>query len=281
MKNLPSILNIWSGAIYQEIDIDRIDTVVTNDDFNFMEQAAQCYLVEYDNDIWSWKLFSSFPYEYDLGKFFFTELMKEDPPNDINRYFNDAKLENPKIWNTALTLVDLKKQTPPVFFKNYEGQTEKSSHLFIYRETFDNTCTVFRGGLTLINSMSGIAPQWLNVFDTHAPRRRDKLKLFTPLPSNLSEDDLQNKAIPDISQSLGTELMAEHLGHAVRKKFNGSINAHININAKMMGGKFLVSEEKARQMIEDWIEKTDFDLFENDTKIGMKFLTEVIPNIID
>ena len=69
MKNLSTILNIWSGAIYQEIDIDRIDTVVTNDDFNFMEQAVRCYLVEYDNDIWSWKLFSSFPPEYDLGKF--------------------------------------------------------------------------------------------------------------------------------------------------------------------------------------------------------------------
>ena len=55
--------------------------------------------------------------------------------------------------------------------------------------------------------------------------------------------------------------MSEHLGLAVRKGFNGSINAHININAKMMGGKFLVSEDKARQMIKNWIEKTDFELF--------------------
>ena len=281
MIDSSTILNIWAGAIYQETDIDRIDALVTDDDFHFMEQAARCYLVKYDNDIWSWRLFSSFPPEYGLGKSLFTGLMKEDTPNYNNRYFNDAEVENPKNWNTALTLVDIQNQPPPVFFKNYEGQTEKSSHLFIYRETFDNICTVFRGGLTLINSMSGIAPQWLNIFNTHAPRVIDRLKLFIPLPSDLSEDDLKNEAIPNISQFLGTKEMAEHLGYAVRKKFNGSINAHININAKMMGGKFLVSEEKARQMIEDWIETTDFDAFENDEKIGMKFLTEVIAEIID
>ena len=34
-------------------------------------------------------------------------------------------------------------------------------------------------------------------------------------------------------------------------------------------------------MIKDWIEKTDFELFENDAEIGMKFLTDVIAKIID
>ena len=107
------------------------------------------------------------------------------------------------------------------------------------------------------------------------------MKLFIPMQSDLSLEELTNNAIPDISRALGTTAMSEHLGLAVREGFNGSINAHININAKMMGGKFLVSEDKARQMIEDWIEKTNFELFENDAKIGMKFLTDVIAKIID
>ena len=107
------------------------------------------------------------------------------------------------------------------------------------------------------------------------------MKLFIPMQSDLSLEELANKAIPDISRNLGSTAMSEHLGLAVRKGFNGSINAHININAKMMGGKFLVSEDKARQMMKDWIEKTDFELFENDAEIGMKFLTDVIAKIID
>tara|TARA_B100001057_G_scaffold494151_1_gene590123 strand:+ start:1752 stop:2075 length:324 start_codon:yes stop_codon:yes gene_type:complete len=107
------------------------------------------------------------------------------------------------------------------------------------------------------------------------------MKLFTPMPSDLSNDKLENVAIPDISQFIGSNELAKHLGIAVKEGFNGSINAHININARMMGGKFQVSEEDARIMIEDWIKKTDFDLFKNELDIGMKFLTEVISKIVD
>jgi len=107
------------------------------------------------------------------------------------------------------------------------------------------------------------------------------MKLFIPMPSDLTDDKLENVAIPDISQLIGSKELSEHLGLAVREGYNGSINAHININARMMGGKFQVSEDAARLMIEDWIENTDFDLFENDAQIGMKFLTEVIAEIVD
>jgi len=181
MKNSSKILNIWSGAIYQETDINRIDTVVTEEDFNYMQQAARCYLVEYDNHIWSWKLFSSFPPEFGLGKTFVTEEMKEDPPSEINRYFNDAKQEDQSFWNTALTLVDIQNKPNPVFFKDYQGQTENPSHFFMYRETFDNRFSIFRGGLSLTNSMNEVATQWLNLFETHAPLIENSFKTKTPL----------------------------------------------------------------------------------------------------
>ena len=101
------------------------------------------------------------------------------------------------------------------------------------------------------------------------------------MPSDLSPKKLENEAIPKISQRIGTSEFSEHLGLAVKEGYNGSINAHININARMMGGKFLVSEDVAREMINSWIQKTNFDLFENDFDIGMKFLTEVIAKIVD
>ena len=176
MKKSSEVLNIWSGTIFQETDINRIDTLVKEEEFNFMKQAVRCYLVEYDNHIWSWKLFSSFPPEFNLGKVFVTEEMKEDPPIEINRYFNDAKQEDQSFWNTALTLVDMKNQRLPIFFQDYQGQTENYSHCFMYRETFDIRCSVFRGGLSLINSVNKVAPQWLNIFETHAPLLRNDNK---------------------------------------------------------------------------------------------------------
>ena len=111
--------------------------------------------------------------------------------------------------------------------------------------------------------------------------KKNSWKLFIPLPSDLSEDKLANVAIPDISKYIGTEYMAEHLGIAVREGNNGSINAHININAKMMGGQFLVNEEEARIIIENWIKDTDLNTFKNDKDLGMEFLTKVIAKIVD
>ena len=101
------------------------------------------------------------------------------------------------------------------------------------------------------------------------------------MPSDLTYDKLENVAIPDISQFIGSEELAEHLGIALKEGYNGSINAHININARIMGGKFQVSEEAARLMIDDWIKRTDFELFKNEVDIGMTFLTEIISKIVD
>ena len=39
----------------------------------------------------------------------------------------------------------------------------------MYRETFDNRFSIFRGGLSLTNSMNEVATQWLNLFENHAP----------------------------------------------------------------------------------------------------------------
>ena len=54
------------------------------------------------------------------------------------------------------------------------------------------------------------------------------------MPSDLTDDKLENVAIPDISQFIGSEELAEHLGIALKEGYNGSINAHININARIL-----------------------------------------------
>ena len=75
------------------------------------------------------------------------------------------------------------------------------------------------------------------------------MELFLPMPSDLSPQELEDEAMPIISQLLGTSEFSEHLGIAVKEGYNGSINAHININARMMSGEFLVSEDEAFKMI--------------------------------
>ena len=65
---------------------------------------------------------------------------------------------------------------------------------------------------------------------------------------------------------------------AVREGYNGSITAHININAKMMGGEYLVNEEAQHLKL---IKDTDLNTFKNDKDLGMEFLTKVIAKIVD
>ena len=106
------------------------------------------------------------------------------------------------------------------------------------------------------------------------------MKLFKALPSDTPDDVILNEAIPNISTLLGTTELAEHLGYAVRNQQNGSINAHININAKLFGGSFQLSELEASSLISNWYESALFDNLK-DEELGMKFLKEVISEIVD
>lgn len=106
------------------------------------------------------------------------------------------------------------------------------------------------------------------------------MKLFKALRSDTPDKILMEEAIPNISSLAGSHEMSENLGFAVRNGNNGTINAHININARLFGGEFRLSEEEAYNLILSWNEKIDFNNF-NDEELGMKFLTEVISKIVD
>ena len=98
------------------------------------------------------------------GDVFITNAMKEDPPAEKQRYFNDTNIMGQT--NTMFTLVDMQGQLP--YFM--QDQIEKPSHVFVYRETFENRFGLFRGGLSLTNTEDGINPFWLHAFATNEPK---------------------------------------------------------------------------------------------------------------
>jgi hypothetical protein len=104
--------------------------------------------------------------------------------------------------------------------------------------------------------------------------------LYKALPYDTPDDVLLNEAIPSFRQLMGSPLLAEHLGAAVRGQHNGSINAHITLNAMMMGGEYQLDEVSGRELIYNWINNVDFTEYD-DGELGMKFLTEVIAEIVD
>ena len=106
------------------------------------------------------------------------------------------------------------------------------------------------------------------------------MKLFKALPCDTSDDIIVSEAIPNISRLLGTSELAEHLGYAVRNQLNGSINAHININAKLLGGSFQLTEIEAGSLISNWYKSAIIVNFD-DEELGMKFLKEVVSEIVD
>ena len=149
------VLKVWEGAMYLQVKIDTIDALVTPDDFSMMQPPVRCYFVEYDNQIWSWRFFWSKPGEQGISGNFITSPMKEDPPKGGERYFNDANLEDPRIWNTAFTLIN-------------KESFNKEEQSFFYRETFDNWNGAFMGGLTLINH-DNVHSEWKNLFVSNTP----------------------------------------------------------------------------------------------------------------
>ena len=141
--------NIWSGAIHMESQISEIGS---DPQFTQLPQAVRCYLVEYQQPMHSWKFFWSIPEKYGTNGVFVTELMKEDPPKNGERYWNDAGAERME-YNTTLTLT-----STPI----EDGQG------FIYRQHFDNWTGAFMGSLA-ITDRSSIPTSWVNYFDENCP----------------------------------------------------------------------------------------------------------------
>lgn len=105
------------------------------------------------------------------------------------------------------------------------------------------------------------------------------MNFFDPLPMETSKEDLINFAIPDIMTLIGSKKMAEVLGVSVKNGRNGSINAHIMINARITGCNYKMSKEQAKTKIKNWIKNNNLD--RSDEDVGMAFLREVIAEIID
>ena len=105
-------------------------------------------------------------------------------------------------------------------------------------------------------------------------------ELYKALPSDTLDDVLLNEAIPSFKELVGSPLLAEHLGVAVKGQHNGSINAHITLNAMMMGCGYQLDEVAGRELIYAWYNDTNVNDFD-DGELGMKFLTEVIAKIVD
>ena len=144
-----SIWKVWVGAIYMQ---SKVDDFGATPQFSQLSQPTRCYLVEYDNAIWSWKFFWSKPGQYGPDANFITQTMKEDPPRNGERYFNDASKDQMQ-YSATLTLTNM---------QLYDGQA------FMYRQQFDSWIGAFMGSLSPIE-LKEIPSEWMNLFQRNAP----------------------------------------------------------------------------------------------------------------
>ena len=144
------IAKVWVGAIFLESEIDGMHCIPN---FKMSDEALRCYFVEYRGDVPFWTFFWSKPPEFGHDQIFKTERMKEDPPKNGERYFNDAVGKEQTRYNTTFTLLD----TPFVHPGNASVKCTKS---FIYRQHFDDYTGAFLGGLDAI-SLEEVPTEWL------------------------------------------------------------------------------------------------------------------------
>lgn len=104
-------------------------------------------------------------------------------------------------------------------------------------------------------------------------------ELYEALPCDTPDYVSLNEAIPSFKELVGSPLLAEHLGVAVKGHHSGSINAHITLNVMMMGCGYQLDEAAGRELIHACYNDTDVNDFDDD-ELGMKFLTEVIAKIV-
>jgi hypothetical protein len=145
-----SVRKVWMGAIYFDAEIEDFGAMPK---FAERSQALRCYLVEYDNGAWSWKLFWSKPGQHGTTGTFITGAMKEDPPFNGERYFNDASPDQTE-YSATLTLTSMDLHGAPAF---------------MYRQQFDGWCGAFMGNLVPTDQRA-IAAEWMDVFEENAPK---------------------------------------------------------------------------------------------------------------
>ena len=124
-----------------------------------LNPPSRCYLVEYPGG--RTKLFFSIPGESGPGSVFQSSDMKEDPPTNGERFFNDAFSSDPGASSSTVTL------TP---------QPHPSGHAFIYRQRFNDWIGVFIGGMLPIDpgrNSELISQGWMQHFQRSAPSATD------------------------------------------------------------------------------------------------------------
>ena len=144
-----TIKNVWMGAIFME---SKIEHMGSQPQFSNLAEASKCYLVEYNVPIYPWKFFWSIPGKFGQDGVFKTEAMKEDPPQNGERYWNDVG-EDKMVYSTTLTLGE----TP------YNG-----GQAFMYRQHFSNWTGAFMGSLSKAD-FNSVQQTWINVFDENTP----------------------------------------------------------------------------------------------------------------
>jgi hypothetical protein len=145
-----SVQKVWMGAIYLDAEIKDFGAMPR---FVELSQALRCYLVEYDNGAWSWKLFWSKPGQHGATGTFNTRAMKEDPPLNGERYFNDANPDKTE-YSVTLTLTSMDLYGAPAF---------------MYRQQFDGWCGAFMGNLVPADPRT-ITAEWMDIFEKNAPK---------------------------------------------------------------------------------------------------------------
>ena len=144
-----SIWKVWVGAIHMQAKVEDFGAVPQ---FSQLSQPTRCYLVEYDKAVWSCKFFWSKPGQFWPDGNFITKIMKEDPPRNGERYFNDANRDQMH-YSSTLTMTNM---------QLYDGQA------FMYRQEFDTWIGAFMGSLAPIE-LQEVPSEWMSLFQRNAP----------------------------------------------------------------------------------------------------------------
>ena len=143
-----SVKSVWCGAIYYHARISDFGEALPQ--FTELDQPTRCYLVEYTNGYS--KFFWSKPGQYGDEGNFITKAMKEEPPKNGERYFNDALVDK-FTYSSTLTIVST---------RMFDGQG------FLYKQKFDNWIGSFMGGMNPMAKES-VHAKWLHIFEQNIP----------------------------------------------------------------------------------------------------------------
>jgi hypothetical protein len=145
---------VWSGNLVGQCEIEHMGSLPQ---FLDMPEHHSCYLVEYYNPNYQWKFFWSIPGKIGQDGVFITNAMKEDPPRNGERYWNDAG-DDKMVYSTTLTLSNS---------LTNDGQT------FLYRQHFETWTGAFIGYLNEVD-ISSLPSIWVKTFEEDMPPKKTK-----------------------------------------------------------------------------------------------------------